>query len=273
MTTVRNRTLGRELRLLREAAQLKPEAAAQAMGWSRSKISRLETAKVDHPRHADIKALLDLYGVTSEKRDTLLQLTKTVRRRGWWTSFGDVLDDTYVVLEDEARLIRSWQLQVIPGLLQTEDYARAVLDAARPGHPDNHKRVQARMARRPLLARVDPPAPRLHVILEETVIRRTVGGRRVMRAQLSELWAAAQRPNVTVQILPFEAGAHAGVDGRFVLFSFLADDLDIGYVESNGGDVYLESIDELTRLRSAWERLAEAALSPRDSEEMISELT
>ncbi|MFI6515035.1 helix-turn-helix domain-containing protein [Spirillospora sp. NPDC050679] len=273
MATVRHRRLARELRRLREDAGLRPAAVARELGWDRSKISRIETARTK-PREADVEGLLTLYGCAGPHREELLALARDARRRDWWTAFGDVFDGTFVALEDEAAEIRSWQPQLVPGLLQTEEYARAVIGAARGcGRAETDRRVQARMARRPLLSRPEG-APRFDAVLDEAVVRRVVGGPEVMRLQIAELWAAAQRPNVTVRIVPFGAGAHAGVDGRFVLLGFARDDdPDVAYIESAAGDLYPESPEEVTRLRLAWERLRGAALSPKDSAAFLAGLS
>lgn len=149
MATVRQRRLARELRRLREGAGLRPAAVARELGWDRSKISRIETGRT-RPREDDVGALLDLYGCAGSDREVLLDISRETRRRNWWTSFGDVFDGTFVALEDGAAEILSWQPQVVPGLLQTEDYARAVISAARPGcaPAEVHRRVRAQMARR-----------------------------------------------------------------------------------------------------------------------------
>ncbi|WP_433331903.1 helix-turn-helix domain-containing protein [Spirillospora sp. CA-294931] len=273
MATVRHRRLARELRQLRERVGLRPDAVAQELGWDRSKISRIETARTK-PKIGDVEGLLALYGCAGPKRDALVQLAKDARRRNWWTAFGDVFDGTFVGLEDECAQILSWQPQIVPGLLQTEEYARAVISAARTDGPDEvHKRVQARMARRPLLNRPSN-APRFHAVLDEAVVRREIGGPEVMRNQLVELWSAAQRPNIDLQILPFSAGAQAGLDGRFVILCFENDDdPDVVYIESAAGDVYPESAEQVNRLRLEWERLRGAALSVEESAAMFAELS
>lgn len=276
MATVRLRRLGRELRRYREAAGLEPHTVAAQMGWDRSKISRLETAKVAKPKHGEISDLLDLYGVPSADKANLLQITLEARRRGWWTAFGDVFGDgTYPALEEDADSISTWRTQVVPGLLQIPEYARAVLSAANQaaGQADIHTWVQARMARKGLLER-DGDTPRFHAVLDEAVLRRQIGGPDVMRKQISELWSASQRPNITVQVLPFCAGAHAGVDGSFVILGFPDEaDPDVVYQEGLAGDVYPEGERAITRFRLAFERLTEAALPPDDSARFLAELT
>jgi hypothetical protein len=251
---------------------LKPTEVAAQLQWDRSKVSRIETTKV-RAKPGDVAELLDLYGVTSPDRDALLQLAAVASQRGWWTAFNDVFTGSYVEFEHDASLIREWQPQVIPGLLQTENYARAVITAGRPDADSDEieRRVQARMARRTLLGREG--APHLHVVLDEAVLRRQVGGSNVMRRQLSYLWEAGQRPNVTVQILPFSLGAHAAVDGSFIVLSF-DDELDpeIPFSEGPFGDVYPEGAAELERINLVWDRIASAALSPEESAVMITAL-
>jgi transcriptional regulator with XRE-family HTH domain len=274
MATVRARRLGRELRQYRENAELTIIEAAKRLGWDRTKIGRLEGAQVGKPKPGEITELLDLYGVPSPKRDALLQLARDARRRGWWTAFGDVFDGTFPGLEDEASDFWSWENQVVPGLLQTDAYAWAVLSAAdQTGDPEQvHRRVQARMARRPLLNRPDNP-PRFHSVLDEAVLRRQVGGPDVMEAQLAGLLAMTRQPNIKIQVLPFEAGAHAGVDGSFVILGFPNDaDPDVVFVDLLAGGIYPESEQTVRRHRLAFKRLTEAALSPDESAGLIADL-
>jgi len=271
--TVRHRRLARELRIARERAGLSREQAARSLGCDPSKLSRVEGAKV-RPKLGDVENMLDLYGVPSPDRDALLQLARDARKRGWWTTFGGVLDGAYVGLEDEATSIFSWQPQRIPGLLQTEDYARAVLTASpriptSPTDPNERwwrveEHVRARMARQLLLTRPTPPT--FHAVLGEGALRLQVGGPAAHRRQLERLLEATELPNVTLQVLPFTVGAHAGMDGSFVLLRFAdPDDPDVVYIEGQEGDVYPESAEQLARIRLAEERLVEAALSPEES--------
>ncbi|WP_182873851.1 helix-turn-helix domain-containing protein [Microbispora sp. H10670] len=270
--TVRLRRLARELRRLRENSGLSPEAAAVRLGWSRSKVSRIETGRT-RATPADVADTCDLYGVSSEARAGLIQLAKDARQRGWWTAYADVFTGSYVGLEDEAALIRQWEVQLVPGLLQIEDYARSVITAGRPGKPDPdnvHRRVMARMARRTLLSRSD--APELYAVMDEGVIRRPIGGNRVMCDQLEALLNAARRPNVTIRILPYSAGEHAGLEGAFTVLSFAEEeDPDVAYVEGTAGDVYVESTDHVDRYRSAFEQICDAALPTEESLKLISD--
>ncbi|WP_344835050.1 helix-turn-helix transcriptional regulator [Actinocorallia longicatena] len=267
--TVRGRRLARELRRLRELQGLTLQDVADRLGWSRATVSRLETGQT---RPRDVAELLDLYGVPSPDRDALLTLSREARQMGWWTAYVDVFNGTYVGLEDESSEIRAWDAQLIHGLLQTEAYMRAVIEAGRmlPSAADVERRMHARKQRQALLDR--DGAPKLHVVLDEAAIRRPIGGEEVMRDQLSHLATAAERPNVTIQVLPYAQGAHAGLDGRFTILSFSDPaDPDIAYVEGTMGDVYVESAEAITQHRNRFERIENEALSPAQSVRLIAE--
>ncbi|MEV8634129.1 helix-turn-helix transcriptional regulator [Streptosporangium sp. NPDC051023] len=270
--TVRLRRLARELRRMREESGLSPEETAARLGWSRSKVSRLETGRT-RASPIDVATACDLYGANSSIRAGLIQLAKDVRQRGWWTAYADVFTGSYVGLEDEATLIHQWEVQLVPGLLQTEDYARTVIGAGRPdphNADDIQRRVMARMARRTLLSR--PKAPALHAVLDEGVIRRPIGGRELMCDQLDALLSTARRPNITLCVLPYSAGAHAGLEGSFTVLSFAEQiDPDVAYVEGTAGDVYVESSDQVDRYKIAFERICDAALPPEASMRLISD--
>lgn len=273
MATLRQRRLARELRRLRQDRNLTPEYVAEQMVWSRPKLNRIENARVGITPD-DVRLLLQFYGVDDTETATLVQLAEEARQRGWWRAFGDVFTSGFAGFEDEAAEIRTWQNTLVPGLLQTAAYARAVTSSV-PGvdHDEVERRVRARMARRPLLSReVNPPL--FHAVLAEGALRQQVGSPEVMAAQLSELWAAAQRPNVTIQVLPFAAGAHVGMDGPFVRLTFDDPaDPDVIYVESQVGSVYLEDVAAHTRLRLTWELLTEAALTPEESSRFLTDLS
>ncbi|MEU4577604.1 helix-turn-helix transcriptional regulator [Nonomuraea sp. NPDC023979] len=266
---MRLRRLARELRKLREDSGLTPEAAAAQLGWSRSKVSRIETGRTMASR-ADVAAVCDLYGVKSSDRAGLIQLASEVRQRGWWTSYADVFTGSYVGLEDDAAFIRQWEVQLVPGLLQTEDYARTVISQHRPSE-EVQRRVMARMARRTLLSR--PQAPQFSAILDEAAIRRPIGGKQIMHEQLEALLIAARRANVDVRVLPFGAGEHAGLEGAFTILSFAEEiDPDVAYVEGTAGDIYVESSEQVDRCKLIYERISDAALSPEDSLGLISKV-
>jgi hypothetical protein len=268
--TVRGRRLARELRRLREDQKLTLQEVADRLGWSRATVSRLETGQT-RPRHGDVADLLDLYGVASPERDALITLARETRQRGWWTGYADVFTGSYVALEDGASHIRSWDPQLVHGLLQTEAYSRAVISAGRmiADKAEIDRRVAARKARQGLLDR--PDAPRLHMIIDEGALRRRIGGAEAMADQLRALVVAAERPNVTIQVLSYEMGANAGLDGRFTLLSYPnPNDPDIAYVEGTMGNVYVESSEEIGQHVERFRRIRTASLSPEESIELIS---
>jgi transcriptional regulator with XRE-family HTH domain len=265
--TVRGRRLARELRELREHADLRPDDVAQRLGWSRQKVMRIERALTKASGN-DLNAIMDIYGVASPERDALLQLAKDAWKRGWWTAYRDIFAGTYLSLEDEASQIRDWQPQVVPGLLQTPDYAREVITAFTTDAEDIERRVAARMTRRSILSR--PNAPELHVVLDEAILHRKMGGAETMRAQFDSLLTDARRPNVNLQVLPFARGRHPGLNGGFAVLTFeVGIDPDIAYLETPGGDIYLESEDDVTRRRLVFDELSEMALSPDESRARI----
>ncbi|WP_131742031.1 helix-turn-helix domain-containing protein [Actinomadura roseirufa] len=269
--TVRGRRLARELRRLREEQGLTLQEVADRLDWSRATISRLETGQT-RPKPGDIADILDLYGVPSPDRDALITLARQAGQRGWWTAYQDVFAGSYVALEDEASHIRTWDPQLIHGLLQTERYSRAVITAGRllPADEDVERRIAARKIRQGLLDRAT--APKLHVVFDEAVLHRLIGGPEVMREQLAALAAAATRPTVDIQVLPFTQRAHAGLDGRFTILSYPDPaDPDIAYVEGTMGDVYLESAEAIAKHRERFDLIKEAALSTEVSAHLIAE--
>lgn len=262
--TVRHRRLGRELRRLREHAGLTVAEVAVQLGWSISKVNRIENARIALSA-ADVANACDLFGADSATKAGLIQLCKDAAVRGWWTAYSDVLGGSYVVLEAEATGVRTWEPLLIPGLLQSEAYARELIRAARPGLEDSElkRRVDARMARKITL--LGSGAPALHALLDECALRRPVGPPGVMAGQLEELIQIAGRPTVTIQVLPLAAGAHAGLDGAFSVLSFDVEDPDVGYTGCPGGDVYVEAADQVRHLKLTFERLSQLALSPEES--------
>jgi hypothetical protein len=272
--TVRQRRLAQALRELRRDAGLTQDAVVARMGWHTSKLFRMENARSPRVDWLDVKELMEMYGVRSPHREALIQLARDARMRGWWTPYRDVFTGSYVALEDESSAMRLYCPELVPGLLQTEDYARAVIRAVRPGYDEEsvERRVTARLARqKELLDR--PAAPDLGLVLNEAVLRRLVGGAQMMAAQLRALAEAARRPPVMLQVLPFSAGAHAALEGGFVLIKFPEEtDPDVVYVEGIMGDLYLESEVEVKRYQSAFERIQAVALGPKESSAFISAL-
>jgi transcriptional regulator with XRE-family HTH domain len=270
--TVRGRRLTRELKRLREASGITPDEAARRLDFSKSKLYRIENgrSRVDAD---DLEDMLDLYGVRSPQRDALIQLGRESRRRGWWTGYKDVFTGSYVGLESEASEIRR-NASLVPGIFQTPDYARAVIAATGPwlDAAETERRVAARLARQQAMFGT-AEVPRMHVVLDESAIRRQVGGPELMRRQMSALAEAMQRPQVTIQVLPFKAGACPGIDGDFVILAFPdPEDPPVVYVEGMFGDLYLESKEEIDRYTLAWTRLTGQALNPAESAAMLADL-
>lgn len=269
--TVRGRRLMREIIRLRTERGLSMERAASQIGWSTSKIYRLENGR-SRITTDDLADMLDAYGVTSPDRDSLLQLCRDARKRGWWTAYADVFTGSYMSMETEASAI-SVNANIVPGVLQTTHYAHAVITATRPGMTtaDAERRVAARAARQQALFSRDDP-PRVHVVLDEAVLLRQVGGRQVMLTQLTALAEAAERPGIRIQVLPFAAGAHSGMDGKFSILTFPdSADPPVAYVEGLMGDVYIEADAEVERFAVAWNHLISQALNPAESAALIAE--
>jgi transcriptional regulator with XRE-family HTH domain len=268
--TGRRQRLGAELRRLREEAGLTIDRVAEALECSQSKVSRIETGQVSAtPR--DVRDMLKLYRVDDARREAMVRVAREARQRGWWQKFVDVPDGVpaYVGLETAATSIDIYMSLIVPALLQTADYAKAVIGAVRPDLPpaELDRRVELRLRRQALLDQERPPA--LRVLLDDTVVWRPVGGPEVMATQRRRLLEDAQRPSVTLQILPLEAGAHAGIDGPFTLFGFPAPERDVVALDSAADALYLESPEDLRRYRRVFERLLPAALTPEASVALI----
>lgn len=271
--TVRRRRLGAELRRLREHAGVSVDQVCELLRCSVSKVSRMENGRVP-VRTRDVADLLNLYQVTDgERREALLALARESRRHGWWHSYHDVVPawfEIYIGLEGDASSISVYESQLVDGLLQTAEYARQVIRAADPGTSEDEveRKVALRLDRQARL--VADSAPRLWVILDEAVLRRSVGGPEVMRRQLEFLVKRSELPNVTIQVLPFAAGAHAGLGSTFAILSFPdSGDHDVVYIEETAGSLYLERPSEIRRYRSKLDHLLAAALRPDQSIEMI----
>jgi transcriptional regulator with XRE-family HTH domain len=251
------------------------EEVARQLEWSTSTLFRIETGR-SRPQPGNVRTLLELYGVTGAERDGLIQLTREARQPGWWHSFRDVLPNPYEVyigLEAGAASIRNFEPIVVPGLLQTEDYARATFrNGPRELDVDEvQRRVEVRLARQEILARDD--RPRLWAVIDEAVIHRAVGGVSVMRRQLRHLAESAQQGRTTIQVVPYRAGAHAGTTGPFVILDFPEPtDPAVVYVETLAGDIYLEERSDVNRYTLAFERLLAASLHPDESVQMIERL-
>lgn len=264
--TVRHRRLGRELRRLREEAGLTPEQAAQHLGWSRSKVNRIEIARIKVTL-SDIASACDLYGADSDTRATLVQLGREANQRGWWAAYSDVFAGSYVALEAEAAVIRKWEPLLVPGLFQTEDYARAII-SERPGldEAELQRRVAARMQRKVALLNSKPT---VHVLIDETALRRPIGSARIMANQLGDLAQMSSWPTVTIQVVPLAVASHAGLNGAFSIFSFDEGDPDVAYAGGPAGEAYLEDAAQVHGLTLDFERLLRKALTPEESVALI----
>jgi len=217
--------------------------------------------------------MLVVYQVDPEHADTLLQVAREARQKGWWQLYGDVLTSAYVGLEAAADEIRAYEALVVPGLFQTEEYARAMIRAARPDDDEAEidRRVRVRNSRQSLLTQDDPI--RVWVVLDEAVLRRPVGGSAVMRQQLEHLITVTELPNVTLQVLPFPAGAHAGMDGTFAMLLYEESaNQNFVFASNAAGGLFLEKDDELDRYAFIFDQLRSSALRPDDSIGMIASL-
>jgi transcriptional regulator with XRE-family HTH domain len=270
--TVRRRRLALELRRLREAARLTCEEVAEHLECSASKISRVETGRVSvSPR--DVRDMLELYGVPEQQRDSLVQLSRDSRQKGWWHAYSDTIQPqfaTYVGLESAASEIRVYEVNIIPGLLQTEDYARTMMRSGtmNGSHEDVERKVALRMARQPALTRDDPPM--LWTVVDEAALRRRVGGTELMRAQLEHVLELSGLKNVAMQVIPFGAGAHPAMGRPFVILVFPERvDPDVVYLEDLTSTLYLEDVDEVDRYNVFFNHLRATALSFEDSAALV----
>jgi len=262
--TVRRRELGVLLRALRSARELTVDQVAAELLCSPSKVSRMETG-MRGATARDIRDLCDLYGVTDvAERERMMTLAREGKQQGWWQSFG--LDyANYVGLEQEATSITIFQSAVVPGLLQTADYTRAIHAIGVPQLPDPaiEERIEERLTRQQLLSRENPP--NVEVILDEAVLHRPIGGPAVMREQLGYIIIAASRPHIGVRVVPYAAGAHPALESNFILLEFDGQAPTIIYVEGLVGQIYMESQKDVDRYQRALDLLRGQALSPQDS--------
>jgi transcriptional regulator with XRE-family HTH domain len=274
--TVLRIVIGTQLRRLREAHGITRERAGDTIRASHAKISRLELGRVGF-KERDIADLLDLYGVVDpEEREGFLRLVRQANTPGWWHRYSDVLPgwfEMYVRLEQAASVIRSYQVQFVPGLFQTEDYARAVIgsDAAGESADEIDRRVHLRMTRQKLLA--EPHAPTFWAVLDEAALRRPYGSPYMMQEQLEHLAVVTELPNVILQVLPFDRGSQAAAVGPFTVLRFAEPDLpDIVYMEQLTSAVYLDKQADVEFYRAAMDRIAVAALCPDESRTVLHRL-
>ncbi len=274
--TVRRRTLGTALTELREAAGLQQRDAAAALSCSASKISRQEQGK-GLIKPMELRTLLDLYGVSDESKVAgLLDLARRAAETGWWeqAEYESIMPQglgVYVGLENDARTVHAWELGWVPGLLQHEDYAAAVLAGGKPSPPETVRRLleirEKRQGR--LLAETDPLE--LWAIMDESVLLRPVGNPQVMAAQITHLQIMADRPNVTLQILPLNKGMHPGLRGSFSILEFAPNESPIIYVEGPAGNTFLERDHQIQSFRHDYNRLTAGAMDPQETIDRLSE--
>ncbi|MFC4530088.1 helix-turn-helix domain-containing protein [Sphaerisporangium dianthi] len=268
--TIRHRRLATELERLREAAGFSREEIADQLDWHATKVWRVESAR-SGISIGDLRDLLDLYEVHGARREALLALARHSRQKGWWTEYRDVLTGSYLDLEAQASTIKNFEPQVIPGLLQTEAYARAVMRTALVMESKEvRRRTEARVARQRLLSE-DGDGPALWVVLDEVAIRRPVGGSDTMREQLQRLIDMSEHPRVTMQVIRTSAGAHPGLSGPFVILDFPTPQFfaPIIYLETAATALYLEETEEIARYTLMFDHLRAIALGPAESARFI----
>ena len=270
--TVRQRELGKRLRGLRNQHALTVEDVAEKLLCSATKISRLETG-ARRPSLRDVRDLCTLYGIDESTSAELMSLARGAREQVWWTQYEDLDLDPLIGLEQDATAITCYSMYYMPALLQTADYARAIIEAIAPKMDRDilQQRVEARMRRQQLLEKDNKP--RYRVLMDEAALQRCVGDRPLMAEQLDKLLDAIRKDKATIQIIPFDAGAYSAADGYFVLLEFDDPNLSpVVYLEGLTGNQYLERKAEIARYRESVESMRDSALSPRDSLSFIIEL-
>jgi transcriptional regulator with XRE-family HTH domain len=272
--TVRRRRLGQELRRLREIKGMTAEEVAERLLVSQSKISRLENGRRSISQR-DVRDLCGVYEVEDHRVvDSLMQMAKDSRQQGWWHAFGDIPYSVYIGLETDAESLRVYEPQVIPGLLQTRGYAEALITGALPEAPpsDIEKRVNVRARRQDRVNSPEHPL-RLWAVIDESALRRLVGGKQVMIEQLEHLIEQSQLPHVTVQVLPFDMGAHPGISGQYAILEFPdAADSSVVYIEGVTSDLYLEKANDVQRYSVMYEHLRAQALNVDQTRQFVEDI-
>ncbi|AVZ73604.1 transcriptional regulator [Streptomyces lunaelactis] len=272
--TVRRRRLGQELRRLRELKGMTAEEVAERLLVSQSKISRLENGRRSISQR-DVRDLCGVYEVEDHRIvDSLMQMAKDSRQQGWWHAFGDIPYSVYIGLETDAASLRVYEPQVVPGLLQTRQYAEALIAGALPesGITDIEKRVSVRLRRQERIKDADHPL-RLWVVVDEAALRRLVGDKQLMLEQLEHLVELSQEPHVTVQVLPFEMGAHPGINGQYAILEFPdASDSSVVYIEGVTSDLYLEKANDVQKYSVMYEHLRAQALNVDHTRQFIADI-
>ena len=270
--TIRQRELGMRLREFRTAKGLTVEDVARELLCSPTKISRAETG-ARHATLRDVRDLCRIYGVDAEMSAELMELAREARQPGWWTKYDDLKIAPLIGMEQAATAITSFGMYFFPALLQTEDYARAIIRGIAPkiGEDILGQRVEARMMRQKLLQA--PKPPKYRVLLDEAVLHRHVGGPAVMKAELDKVLSLMREEKAAVQVIPYEVGAYGAGDSNFSYLEFAGTKLpDLVFVEGLVSQLYLERPDELNRYREALDHLRDEALNPRDSAKRIEEI-
>ncbi|MFC8078082.1 helix-turn-helix domain-containing protein [Streptomyces sp. NPDC057307] len=272
--TVRRRRLGQELRRLREVKGMTAEEVAERLLVSQSKISRLENGRRSISQR-DVRDLCGVYEVEDNRIvESLMQMAKDSRQQGWWHAFGDIPYSVYIGLETDAASLRVYEPQVVPGLLQTRGYAEALITGALPetSPTDVEKRVSVRVRRQERVNAPELPL-RLWAVIDESALRRVVGSRHLMREQLEFLVELSQLPHVTVQVLPFDMGAHPGISGHYAILEFPdATDSSVVYIEGVTSDLYLEKANDVQKYSVMYEHLRAQALNADQTREFISDI-
>lgn len=272
--TVRRRRLGQELRRLRELKGMTAEEVAERLLVSQSKISRLENGRRSISQR-DVRDLCGVYEVEDHRIvDSLMQMAKDSRQQGWWHAFGDIPYSVYIGLETDAASLRVFEPQVVPGLLQTRPYAEALINGALPetAVADVEKRVGVRMRRQDRVNTPDEPL-RLWAVVDEAALRRVVGNKQLMREQLEHLVEQSQLPHVTVQVLPFDMGAHPGISGHYAILEFPdTSDSSVVYIEGVTSDLYLEKANDVHRYSVMYEHLRAQALNVDQTRQYIADI-
>ena len=274
--TVRRILLGTQLRRLREAKGITREDAGYRIRASESKISRMELGRVGF-KERDVVDLLEMYGVGDDaERESLVALARGANTAGWWHQYADVLPEwfqTYVGLEEAASVLRVYEVQFVPGLLQTPSYARAVITQGMPGAPEEEiqRRVNMRITRQDLLTKQN--GPRLWAVVDEAALRRPVGSREVFRSQLEQLIEATQNVRITLQVTPFRAGGHAAEAGAFTIMRFPEEDLpDVVYLEQLTSALYLDKREDVERYSEVMERLSVESEPPERTADLLRDM-
>lgn len=269
-TPVRRRYLIQELKRLRIQKGISQDQVSARMGWDRGKIHRIENGRLQRIKASDVIALCNLYGASPEETETLAEIARNSRQKGWWFQYQDVLPGPYLGLEAEAREIFECSTAIIPGLFQTKDYISCLMDSVAGvtiAPEEKQARIEARLKRQEsILGSSDPP--RLWVILDEAPLRRQVGGIQVMKGQIQHLIELSQRPNINIQVLPFEVGSHAAIGLQFTILGFSEID-SVVYIETDQDGLYLEDPKQISRYKLIFDRIQASAISVERSTEFL----